>query len=166
MTASDSLSERMLDGPDPIREVTCFSCSVPLPRPLSVGAATVTRRTYDVVRIRTESGLDGAAYAFSRGLPIARIVEDALEPLLLDADARMPELVRKRLNDAHWPYGSEACSRSPRAPSISRSGICSGSASASRSPTSSAAGAPRSRSAPSAATGAGRPSTSPRSRTR
>ncbi len=103
VTTVDPLTQR-IGAPDPIREVTWFSCAVPLPRPLTVGAATVTRRTYDVIRIRTAGGLEGAAYAFSRGLPIARIGEKALEPLLLGADVRMPELVRKRLNDAHWPY--------------------------------------------------------------
>lgn len=88
---------------DPIREVTCFDCSVPLPRPLIVGHATVTRRTYAVVRIRTEGGLEGAAYAFGRGLPVAAIVE-SLAPLMLDADASMPELIRPRLAGAFWPY--------------------------------------------------------------
>lgn len=88
---------------DPIREVTCFDCSVPLPRPLIVGHATVTRRTYAIVRIRTADGLEGAAYAFGRGLPVAAIVE-SLAPLLLDADSTMPELIRARLAGAFWPY--------------------------------------------------------------
>ena len=104
MTETIPAGVRLLRGPDPIREVTCFSCSVPLPRPLVVGAATVTRRTYDVVRIRTDGGLEGSAYAFGRGLPIGRIVEEALAPLLVGADSCRPELVRKRLGDAHWPY--------------------------------------------------------------
>ena len=90
--------------PDPIREVSCFDCSVPLPRPLIVGHATVTRRTYAVVRIRTRSGLEGAAYAFARGLPVAAIVESALAPLLLDADPALPELIRAQLAGAYWPY--------------------------------------------------------------
>jgi L-alanine-DL-glutamate epimerase-like enolase superfamily enzyme len=89
---------------DPISEVTCFDCSVPLPRPLIVGQATVTRRTYAVVRIRTAGGLEGAAYAFGRGLPVATIIERALAPLLLGADPTMPELIRSRLAGAYWPY--------------------------------------------------------------
>jgi L-alanine-DL-glutamate epimerase-like enolase superfamily enzyme len=103
VTATVPAGVPLLRGPDPIRDVTCFACSVPLPQPLVVGAATVTRRTYDLVRIRTDDGLEGAAYAFSRGLPIARIVEEGLAPLLLGADASRPELVRKLLGDAHWP---------------------------------------------------------------
>lgn len=90
---------------DRIQEVTCYPCSVPLPVPLLVGQMTVTRRTYDVVRIRTADGLEGAAYAFGRGLPVARIVERALAPLLVGADPSLPELIRARIAGAYWPYG-------------------------------------------------------------
>jgi L-alanine-DL-glutamate epimerase-like enolase superfamily enzyme len=90
--------------PDPIREVRCYDCSVTLPEPLIVGPATVTRRTYAVIRVRTASGLEGAGYAFGRGLPVAAIVESALAPLMLDADATRPELIRSRLAGAFWPY--------------------------------------------------------------
>jgi L-alanine-DL-glutamate epimerase-like enolase superfamily enzyme len=91
-------------GVDRIREVRCFDCTVPLPRPLIVGEARVTKRTYAVVRIRTVDGLEGAAYAFGRGLPVARIIEDSLAPLLIDADPSVPELVRSKLAGAYWPY--------------------------------------------------------------
>jgi L-alanine-DL-glutamate epimerase-like enolase superfamily enzyme len=90
--------------PDPIRDVTCFDCSVPLPRPLVVGQAVITRRTYAVVRIRTQSGLEGTAYAFGRGLPVASIIESALAPLLLGGDSARPEELRTQLAGAYWPY--------------------------------------------------------------
>jgi L-alanine-DL-glutamate epimerase-like enolase superfamily enzyme len=91
-------------GVDRIREVRCFDCTVALPRPLIVGEARVTKRTYAVVRITTVDGLEGAAYAFGRGLPVARIIEDSLAPLLIDADPSVPELVRSKLAGAYWPY--------------------------------------------------------------
>lgn len=91
-------------GVDRIQEVRCFDCTVPLPRPLIVGEARVTKRTYAVVRIRTVDGLEGAAYAFGRGLPVARIIEDSLAPLLINADPSVPELVRSKLAGAYWPY--------------------------------------------------------------
>lgn len=90
--------------PDPICEVVCFDCSVPLPRPLLIGPARVTHRSYALVRIRTESGQEGAAYAFGRGLPVAALVTDSLVPLLLGLDAGRPEVVRHRLAGAFWPY--------------------------------------------------------------
>ena len=91
-------------GRDLIEEVSCFTCSVPLPVPLKVGKATVTSRQYDVVRIRTASGLEGVAYAFGRGFPVAKIIEDAFAPLLLGADSRTPELIRGNLSAAYWQY--------------------------------------------------------------
>jgi L-alanine-DL-glutamate epimerase-like enolase superfamily enzyme len=48
--------------------------------------------------------LEGAAFAFGRGLPIAQIIRDALAPLLVGSDASKPELVRERLMSAYWPY--------------------------------------------------------------
>ena len=89
---------------DPIRDVSCFACRVPLPVPLVVGSATVTHRSYEVIRIRAESGLEGTAYAFGRGLPVAPIVEQALVPVLLGADACMPEVIRRRLSETYWQY--------------------------------------------------------------
>ena len=89
---------------DRIESITCHSCSVPLPRPLAVGPMTVTRRTYDVVRIRTRDGIEGVAFAFGRGLPVSRIIEDAFVPLLIGADPAFPELIRERVARANWPY--------------------------------------------------------------
>jgi L-alanine-DL-glutamate epimerase-like enolase superfamily enzyme len=98
-------SEALLDAErDLIDDVACFSCSVPLPKPLSVGHATVTRRQYDLVQIRTASGLEGVAYAFGRGLPVTRIIQDALAPLLIGSDPSRPEHIRRHLSAFHWPY--------------------------------------------------------------
>jgi L-alanine-DL-glutamate epimerase-like enolase superfamily enzyme len=87
-----------------IDDVQCFSCVVPLPHPLQVGSAVVSSRQYDIVRLRSASGLTGAAYAFGRGLPITPIIERSFAPLLLGASASSPEAVRRRLHDAYWPY--------------------------------------------------------------
>jgi L-alanine-DL-glutamate epimerase-like enolase superfamily enzyme len=103
MTAAGAAASSA-SGPDPIREVDCFDCAVPLPRPLLVGSATVTQRSYAVVRIRTQGGLEGTAYAFARGLPVAAIIERSLAPLLVGADASLPELIRTQLSGAYWAY--------------------------------------------------------------
>jgi L-alanine-DL-glutamate epimerase-like enolase superfamily enzyme len=102
-----ALEETVELDADPIREVSCVECSVPLPHPLVVGPATVTRRTYAVLRLRTESGLEGTAYGFGRGLPVAAIIERSLAPLLLGADSSLPELIRSRLGGAYWPYAEQ-----------------------------------------------------------
>jgi L-alanine-DL-glutamate epimerase-like enolase superfamily enzyme len=75
---------------------------VPLPRPLLVGPQRVTARSYLLVRVRTESGLEGVGLAFARGLPLARIVAESISPLLLGQDASLPEQVRTTLTGALW----------------------------------------------------------------
>lgn len=89
---------------DEIASVDCFDCVVPLPRPLQVGQAIVSSRTYAVVRLRTAAGFEGVAYAFGRGLPVGAIVRDAVAEVLVGADSRRPEAVRELLSGAHWPY--------------------------------------------------------------
>lgn len=89
---------------DAIASVETFNCRVQLPRPLLVGAARVTQRTYVVVRIRTTDGQEGVGYAFGRSLPVAHIIDSAFAPHLLGMDPRLPELVRHRLRDAYWQY--------------------------------------------------------------
>jgi L-alanine-DL-glutamate epimerase-like enolase superfamily enzyme len=89
---------------DPIAAVEAYDSVVPLPRPLTVGPATVAGRSYAVVRVRTEDGVEGGAYAYGRGLPIAAIVERSLAPLLVGLDAARPEHARAALAAAYWPY--------------------------------------------------------------
>lgn len=91
-------------APVAIEDVAVHSCRVPLPQPLLIGRARVVERQYDVVRIRTADGFEGAAYAFGRGLPVAEIIRGSLAPLLVGADASAPESVRERLLGAFWPY--------------------------------------------------------------
>lgn len=92
---------------DTIEAVDCYDCVLPLPRPLQIGDAQVSSRSYTVVRLRTSSGLEGHGYAFGRGLPIAAIIDDALAPLLVGADIRLPERIRARLSAAYWPYSEQ-----------------------------------------------------------
>jgi L-alanine-DL-glutamate epimerase-like enolase superfamily enzyme len=92
---------------DLIESVDCYECVLPLPRPLQVGDALVSSRSYIVVSLRARSGLEGHGYAFGRGLPIAAIVREALAPLLVGADARFPERIRAQLAGAYWPYSEQ-----------------------------------------------------------
>ncbi len=93
--------------PDTIESVDCYDCVLPLPQPLQVGEALVSSRSYAVVRLRASSGLEGHGYAFGRGLPIAAIIGDALAPLLVGADTRLPERIRDRLSGAYWPFAEQ-----------------------------------------------------------
>jgi L-alanine-DL-glutamate epimerase-like enolase superfamily enzyme len=89
---------------DPIRSLECFDCKVPLPRPLQVGASTVTHRSYVIVRVTAESGAQGAGFSFGRGLPVAAIIQQAFAPIVVGADSVAHQLVAARLRGAYWPY--------------------------------------------------------------
>jgi len=94
-------------GVDAVASVEVFDCVVPLPQPLRVGSATVASRSYVLVRLRTVGGAEGIGFAFGRGLPVARVISDALAPVLLGCDVRHPERVRERVAGAYWSYAEQ-----------------------------------------------------------
>ncbi|WP_345763432.1 mandelate racemase/muconate lactonizing enzyme family protein [Diaminobutyricibacter sp. McL0608] len=61
-----------------ITELGTATLSLPLSRPLPLGAMTVTRREYVAARVRDDNGNDGISYALTREAPMAAIVERLL----------------------------------------------------------------------------------------
>jgi len=57
--------------------------AVPLERPITLSRGTIVEREYVVLRVRTESGLEGAAIGYTRGLPL----RERLNEVLLGADS-------------------------------------------------------------------------------
>ena len=72
---------------DPITDVHAATARFPLPSPLHIGALEMTHREYAFVRVRTEGGREGKAFALSRDMPIAEIVRSVFAPRLIGADA-------------------------------------------------------------------------------
>ncbi|HXO08089.1 MAG TPA: mandelate racemase/muconate lactonizing enzyme family protein [Solirubrobacteraceae bacterium] len=72
---------------DPITDVHAATARFPLPSPLNIGALEMTHREYAFVRVRTEGGREGKAFALSRDMPIAEIVRSVFAPRLIGADA-------------------------------------------------------------------------------
>lgn len=70
-------------------------CSVPLPRPIRLGAMEIQAREYCVLRLTTESGIVGTALGYTRGLPVADALERASATVvgldIGDAEATEPE---------------------------------------------------------------------------
>jgi len=60
--------------------------AVPLERPITLSRGTITEREYALLRVRTESGLEGAAIGYTRGLPLRQRLNE-LAPRLLGADS-------------------------------------------------------------------------------
>jgi L-alanine-DL-glutamate epimerase-like enolase superfamily enzyme len=57
-------------------------CSVPLPRPIRLGATAIEAREYCVLRITTEGAIVGTALGYTRGLRVADALERAAAALV------------------------------------------------------------------------------------
>lgn len=62
----------MSTAPGCIERIETATATLPLPAPLRVGAAEVTRREYSAVLVHTSDGLVGKAYCLSREAPMGR----------------------------------------------------------------------------------------------
>jgi L-alanine-DL-glutamate epimerase-like enolase superfamily enzyme len=82
--------------PDPIVEVTAVTTRLELPRPIVLGTMRIASRAYAVVTVRTESGLEGNAFALSRDAPVAAVVQQQLAPVLVGRDS---DLVAARFDE-------------------------------------------------------------------
>jgi L-alanine-DL-glutamate epimerase-like enolase superfamily enzyme len=87
---------------DAISRIETFEARVPLPRPLSVGSSQLTHRTYSIVKVTTTDGITGVGYCYSRGLPIANIIDNSISPVALGKTAESPEDVRKAVVAFNW----------------------------------------------------------------
>lgn len=75
---------------------------MPLRQPLAVGAARITHRTYSIVKVTTTDGIIGVGYCYSRGLPMAKIIDDVMTPLALGQTAESPNQIRKLVLAFNW----------------------------------------------------------------
>jgi L-alanine-DL-glutamate epimerase-like enolase superfamily enzyme len=83
-----------------IERIEAWYCAVPLEQPLRLGGITVASRDFVVLRVRCRSGLDGLAYALTRGAPIDRIVTDLVAPHLIGEDAQDPDRALAKISRA------------------------------------------------------------------
>lgn len=70
-----------------ISAIDAWTCRVPLDAPIRFRWNTITHRDYTVVRLTTDSGVEGSAIAISRGLPADLAIVDMLAPAVLGMDA-------------------------------------------------------------------------------
>ncbi|MEI7697626.1 MAG: mandelate racemase/muconate lactonizing enzyme family protein [Actinomycetes bacterium] len=87
---------------DLISSIETFEARVPLAAPLAVGSARITHRTYSVVKITTSDGIVGVGYCYSRGLPMAKIIDDVMTPVAIGQSAESPEEIRKLILGFNW----------------------------------------------------------------
>lgn len=78
----------MTANADPVASVAATTVVLPLPAPLRLGSTVITQREYAVVRVRTEAGLEGCAFALTRDLPLAEAIR-RLGPQLVGRDSEL-----------------------------------------------------------------------------
>ncbi len=85
-----------------ILKVECVEVNVPLAKPLPVGTTVVTHRGYAIVKVTTQSGVEGVGYCYTRSMPIASIINSALGPEVIGKDTDFPERIRQHLLAKFW----------------------------------------------------------------
>lgn len=82
-----------------IDRIEAWHCRITLDTPIVLGDLVIEHREFVLVRVRTSDGVEGAAYALSRGAPVDLTVTEVLAPLLLgrsalDIPRRIEDLTR------------------------------------------------------------------------
>jgi L-alanine-DL-glutamate epimerase-like enolase superfamily enzyme len=72
---------------DPIARVDAVRAVFPLRAPIMLGSMTIADREFLCVRITTEAGFEGHAFALSRGLPSDAFISQSLAPVLVGRDS-------------------------------------------------------------------------------
>lgn len=85
-----------------IDSIETFEARVPLPQALSVGSARITHRSYSVVRITTTDGITGVGYCYGRGLPITKIIDDVMTPVIIGKTSESPDEIRTLVLGFNW----------------------------------------------------------------
>lgn len=76
-----------MSAPVVIDGVEVVLCRVPLETPVDLGIITVAHRDFVLIRVRTADGVEGVAYALTRGAPTDLVISDLLAPVLMGKDA-------------------------------------------------------------------------------
>jgi L-alanine-DL-glutamate epimerase-like enolase superfamily enzyme len=87
---------------DTIARIDIYEAKVPLTKPLSVGSAKITYRSYTIVKITTADGIEGIGYCYSRGLPMAQIINNVMTPIAIGNSAESPNDLRKEILAFNW----------------------------------------------------------------
>jgi L-alanine-DL-glutamate epimerase-like enolase superfamily enzyme len=79
---------------DPIADVEAVRAVFPLEAPIMLGSMRIAAREFLCVRVRTEAGIEGYAFALSRGLPSDAFIAEVVAPALVGRDS---DLIGQRI---------------------------------------------------------------------
>ena len=84
--------------PDSIANVEAIRAVFPLASPILLGQSTIAGRDFLCVRVTTEAGLHGHAFALSRELPSDAFIQQSVAPLLIGRDS---DLIGERMGECY-----------------------------------------------------------------
>lgn len=90
-----------------VTDVESFAISIPLDEPVAFATRTVEARDYVVVRVRTDTGLEGVGYSLGYdGSPIlADVVSKLLAPIVVDRNPHDTERIWREMFDGTVQIG-------------------------------------------------------------
>jgi L-alanine-DL-glutamate epimerase-like enolase superfamily enzyme len=80
-----------------ITDVEAWTCVFDLPKPIILSHGEIREREYVIVRVTTSTGIQGVAYALSRGAPTGAFIRSALAPLIRGEDALCIPRIREKI---------------------------------------------------------------------
>jgi L-alanine-DL-glutamate epimerase-like enolase superfamily enzyme len=90
-----------------VADVEAWTCAFELPQPILITHGEIRCREYVIVRVTTRSGIQGVAYALSRGAPTAAFIRSALAPLVRGEDALCIPRIREKIEDQLLLLGTD-----------------------------------------------------------
>jgi D-arabinonate dehydratase len=90
-----------------VTEVEAWTCAFDLPKPIVFRHGEMREREYVIVRVATSTGIEGVAYALSRGAPTAAFIRSVLAPLILGEDALFIPRIRERIEHELLQLGTD-----------------------------------------------------------
>jgi L-alanine-DL-glutamate epimerase-like enolase superfamily enzyme len=100
--------ERRSPSDDKVAWIKTHVCRFELPAPITLhGGGSIAAREYLVIRVGTEGGLEGSAWALTRGAPVASVIEELIAPSLIGHDALATLAFRERVERSLTLLGTE-----------------------------------------------------------
>lgn len=90
-----------------VTEVEAWTCVFKLAKPIILKHSKIREREYVIVRVTTSTGIQGVAYALSRGAPTAAFIRSALAPLIRGEDALCIPRIREKIEHELLMLGTD-----------------------------------------------------------
>lgn len=89
-----------------VSRIDLMSCRVPLRDPVQLGSQTITHRDYVAMRLFLESGVEGFAYGYERGLPLFELAATAARAYVGGRASMRQQLAKRAQGPTPAPWAA------------------------------------------------------------